>query len=145
MAKSRLRKCFRGKARDTVQSMLILADNLDEIMEALEFSFGQPDQIIETMIENIKRIPNLREAKSEMFIERHMHGQSGCGKQFEAHIPYYLITCRDHRGFICISIVQRGVSCLSAILIFTDGRLWFFKVGSSQASSILSQNLFVNA
>ena len=53
---ARLRKAFKGKAKDTVTSFLSLPGNLTQVMETLERRFGRPDFIVESLINRTKSL-----------------------------------------------------------------------------------------
>ncbi|CAG7827644.1 unnamed protein product [Allacma fusca] len=47
---SRLQKCLKGKAREVVQALLVTPENVPEILNTLEFNFGQPEDIVGALI-----------------------------------------------------------------------------------------------
>ena len=58
---ARLRKALKGKAKDTVSSLLSLPGNLTQVMETLERRFGRPDFIVESLINRTKSLPSPRD------------------------------------------------------------------------------------
>ena len=54
----RLRKCLKGKARETVSAMLAVPDNLQGVMDCLERRFGRPEVIVQTMIRKARSLPS---------------------------------------------------------------------------------------
>ena len=52
----RLRKCLKGKARETVAAMLAVPDNLTMVMACLERRFGRPDVIVQALIKRAKSL-----------------------------------------------------------------------------------------
>ena len=53
----RLQRALIGEAKESVGYLLLLSDGLNEVMETLEVQFGRPDQIIEAMVEKVRRMP----------------------------------------------------------------------------------------
>ncbi|XP_074031706.1 uncharacterized protein [Leptinotarsa decemlineata] len=66
---SRLQKCLKGNAKKIVQSLLIMPQNVDKVIDLLKNRFGRPDHIIMMLLEKIKKFPPVREEKLELFIE----------------------------------------------------------------------------
>ena len=52
----RLRKCLKGKARETVAAMLAVPDNLTMVMACLERRFGRPDVIVQAPIKRARSL-----------------------------------------------------------------------------------------
>lgn len=65
----RLQKCLKGNARKVVRSLLIMPQNVNNVMKLLESRFGRPEQIIMLLLNDIKKLPQIREDKLGMFIE----------------------------------------------------------------------------
>lgn len=53
----RLQKCLKGHARKIVQSLLIMPQNVEKIMNILENRFGQPEQIKFMLLDNLVFLP----------------------------------------------------------------------------------------
>lgn len=53
----RLQRCLKGKAKETVFSLLAVTENLDKVIKMLEARFGRPDNIIQAMIQKAKERP----------------------------------------------------------------------------------------
>lgn len=64
----RLQKCLRGEARETVQALLISPNNVDKIIKTLKNRFGRSECIIESLIDKVRKFPNLKEDNFEMII-----------------------------------------------------------------------------
>ena len=64
----RLAKCLKGKAYDTVHSMLGIPDNVPMVIETLQMTFGRPDQIIKTMITKAKSLPTVTEDRPDSLL-----------------------------------------------------------------------------
>ncbi|XP_065180217.1 uncharacterized protein LOC135810654 [Sycon ciliatum] len=62
----RLQKALRGKAKEAVQGMMTLPDNVGEVISILRMRFGRPDQIVQNLILKTK---SQRGVKSEEAIE----------------------------------------------------------------------------
>lgn len=65
----RLQKCLKGKARETVKSLLIHPDSIDKIISTLERRFGRSELIIHLLLENIKKIQPLKADRLELLID----------------------------------------------------------------------------
>ncbi|XP_040172707.1 uncharacterized protein LOC120905736 [Anopheles arabiensis] len=65
----RLQGALRGKALGTVQGRLRHADNLEEILSALEKSYGRPDVLVNTLLEQIRESPPIKSERLDSFIE----------------------------------------------------------------------------
>nr|XP_049467000.1 uncharacterized protein LOC125908337 [Anopheles coluzzii] len=65
----RLQGALRGKALRTVQGRLRHADNLEEILSALEKSYGRPDVLVNTLLEQIRESPPIKSERLDSFIE----------------------------------------------------------------------------
>ncbi|CAG7821874.1 unnamed protein product, partial [Allacma fusca] len=59
----------RGKARDVVQALLVTPENVPEILRTLEFHFGQPEDIIGSMIAKAETAVIVREDKPESMMD----------------------------------------------------------------------------
>ena len=66
---ARLQKALKGKAKDTVKAMLIVPDNVDRVMQTLEMRFGQPEQVIRTIIDGVKKLKPAGEEDFEALID----------------------------------------------------------------------------
>ena len=65
----RLQKCLKGKARDTVNAMLTLPENVPIVMAALERRFGRADLIIGSMIRKISQMSAVSDDKPDTIID----------------------------------------------------------------------------
>lgn len=64
----RLQKALKGQAYKIVQSLLIMPQNVDKIMNILERRFGQTEHIISMLLENAKNLPYVREDRLDILI-----------------------------------------------------------------------------
>ncbi|XP_055915434.1 uncharacterized protein LOC129948452 [Eupeodes corollae] len=64
----RLQKSLKGEARDVVKCMMIHADNVNMVMEQLRSSFGRPEQLIESQLQQVKQIAPISETSMEKLI-----------------------------------------------------------------------------
>ncbi|XP_058979028.1 uncharacterized protein LOC131802654 isoform X1 [Musca domestica] len=55
----RLRDALKGRARETVESMLGSSANVSAILEILQETFGRPEQLIRSQVEKVRAIPPL--------------------------------------------------------------------------------------
>lgn len=65
----RLQKCLKGNAKKVVQSLLIMPQNVEKVIKLLESRFGRSEQIIFVLLDKIKKFPNIKEDKLELFVE----------------------------------------------------------------------------
>ena len=63
-----LHDCLRGKAREAVSSLLITATSSRRIMEVLETRFGNPNIIINDIVNEIKTLPRLGSGKIDLAV-----------------------------------------------------------------------------
>lgn len=66
---SRLQKCLRGNAKSIVQSLLILPQNVDKVINLLETRFGRAEYIISLLLDKIRRFPQIKEEKLDSFVD----------------------------------------------------------------------------
>ena len=66
---ARLLKSLRGKARETVEAMLTVPENVDAAIQDLEARFGRPDKVVEVMIERAKKVPEIKSGNMESIID----------------------------------------------------------------------------
>ena len=66
---ARLQKALHGKALDAVKAMLVVPDNIDRVIHTLEMRFGQPDHVVQTMIDGVKKMRPVREDDFEALID----------------------------------------------------------------------------
>src|SRR5665811_410645 len=65
----RLHKCLKGEALKLVQRMMTTPDNVPAILKTLKLRFGQPENIIESLMEKAKNFPSFKEDKVETQID----------------------------------------------------------------------------
>ena len=65
----RLRKCLKGKARETVAAMLAVPDNLTMVMACLERRFGRPDVIVQALIKRARSLTSPKDGDMVGFID----------------------------------------------------------------------------
>jgi len=65
----RLQRCLKGRAKESVKSILYLPGQIGNVMSTLKMSFGRPSVIIKMMITRAKSIPSCREDRSETIID----------------------------------------------------------------------------
>lgn len=65
---SRLQRCLSGEAWEAVSALLITTTSADEVISTLEMRFGRPELILHKLIDEIKRIPKLTGARSELIV-----------------------------------------------------------------------------
>ena len=65
----RLQSALKGKAKEAVQGLLVSPENVEQVMKTLERRFGRPTLIIESVIEEVRSIPKVKDEKPETLIE----------------------------------------------------------------------------
>lgn len=65
----KLQRCLKGDAKSTVSGMMLMADNVDLVMQTLETRFGRPEYIIDGMIHKIRGLPYLKDSNFEKLIK----------------------------------------------------------------------------
>jgi len=65
----RLQRCLRGKANETVSSLLNIPDSVDEITKILQNRFGRPEYIIRTLIDKVKKSSSARQDDMEYLMD----------------------------------------------------------------------------
>ena len=63
---ARLRNCIKGEAREAVSALLYTASDPQVIMKTLEQYYGRPEILIDRVMEDLKRLPRLTGAASEL-------------------------------------------------------------------------------
>lgn len=64
----RLEKALRGKAKESVEAMLIHADSVDDAVNHLKFLYGDTDSLIKSQIAKIRELPSIPDHKLEQMI-----------------------------------------------------------------------------
>ena len=64
----RLRDALKGKARDTVESLLSSSDNIFAILDILQQTFGRPEQLIKSQIEKVRSLPAVMEGNLDSLV-----------------------------------------------------------------------------
>lgn len=55
----RLYKCLEGEAKEAVRSLMLTACDATQIMKTLELRFGNPDLVLESVIQEVKNMPKI--------------------------------------------------------------------------------------
>ncbi|XP_053686266.1 uncharacterized protein LOC128735804 [Sabethes cyaneus] len=74
----RLQKSLKGKAYDAVKSRLMHSGNVSGILTTLKMLFGQPEVIIQSLIDKISSLPPIREDRLETLINFAVSVQNFC-------------------------------------------------------------------
>ena len=56
-----LQKSLRGKAKEVVQALLTVPDNVPEVMKTLEMRFGRPELVIRTLIAQTRQLKAVKD------------------------------------------------------------------------------------
>lgn len=64
----RLQKAIKGKARETVECLLIHSRNVQRIIDTLHENFGRPDQLVKSQIEKIRNVPMIPENRIDQLV-----------------------------------------------------------------------------
>ncbi|XP_055612959.1 uncharacterized protein LOC129759515 [Uranotaenia lowii] len=75
---TRLQRCLKGVALESVRSSLLLPDLVPEIIDTLRFRFGRPDLIINGLLQKLWNIPAPKAEKLESLIEYGTAVQNYC-------------------------------------------------------------------
>lgn len=65
----RLQKCLKGEAREAVEFLLINPDNVNELIQTLEFRFGRPEILAQSQMSRIRDIPEINERRIDQLIQ----------------------------------------------------------------------------
>lgn len=65
----RLQKVIKGNARQVVEHLMANVNNVDKIIETLEFRFGRPEYVIDYLIEKVKLCVRPDPSKPETIVE----------------------------------------------------------------------------
>ena len=66
---ARLQRSLSGRARDAVQSMLVLPSKVPDVLKTLESRFGRAEFVVETVIERARSLRNVRNDDLESLID----------------------------------------------------------------------------
>lgn len=66
---ARLQKCLKGQAKRITQSLLIMPQNVEKVIELLQSRFGKPEHIILMLVAKLKQFTNLRVDQVDQLIE----------------------------------------------------------------------------
>ncbi|XP_067637293.1 uncharacterized protein [Eurosta solidaginis] len=64
----RLQKAIKGKAKDTVECLLIHSSNASQVMKTLEDRFGSPDLLVKSQISKIRDVPSIADNRIDLLI-----------------------------------------------------------------------------
>lgn len=64
----KLQRFLKGEAKTAVAEMMLIADNVDFVIETLEKQYGRPENIIDTLINKIRNLPPIRDNSFEKLI-----------------------------------------------------------------------------
>lgn len=65
----RLQKCLKGTAKESVRYLLTDPNNVEEVLEDLQFRYGRPEQLIESQTTQIHEFKMIDERHMERFID----------------------------------------------------------------------------
>ncbi|XP_062705726.1 uncharacterized protein LOC134287612 [Aedes albopictus] len=74
----RLQKSLKGKAYEAVKSRLMFPGNVSGVLSTLKMLFGQPEVIIQSLIEKVSSLPAIREDKLDTLVDFAVHVQNFC-------------------------------------------------------------------
>ncbi|KAG5879539.1 hypothetical protein JTB14_005546 [Gonioctena quinquepunctata] len=66
---SRLQKCLKGTAKETVNTLLNFPNKLKDVLQLLEKRFGREEDIIEQIFTELKHTKQVREENLENLVE----------------------------------------------------------------------------
>lgn len=64
----RLQKSLKGEAREAVEFLLINHDNVNELIQTLEFRFGRPQILAQSQMFKIRDLPEISERRIDQLI-----------------------------------------------------------------------------
>ncbi|XP_062707814.1 uncharacterized protein LOC109406809 [Aedes albopictus] len=73
-----LQNSLKGKAYEAVKSRLMFPGNVSGILSTLKMLFGQPEVIIQSLIEKVSSLPAIREDKLDTLVDFAVHVQNFC-------------------------------------------------------------------
>ncbi|XP_070134409.1 uncharacterized protein [Drosophila bipectinata] len=86
----RLRHALEGPAKNAVQSLMLHADCVPQIIATLRMRFGRPEIIIDLLVTRIKQFPQVRENKLEMLVDFSVEVQNVCATMKASKLDQYL-------------------------------------------------------
>ncbi|XP_070136094.1 uncharacterized protein [Drosophila bipectinata] len=86
----RLRHALEGPAKNAVQSLMLHADCVPQIIATLKMRFGRPEIIIDLLLTRIKQFPQVRENKLEMLVDFSVEVQNVCATMKASKLDQYL-------------------------------------------------------
>ncbi|XP_055919464.1 uncharacterized protein LOC129951349 [Eupeodes corollae] len=75
----RLQNCLKGEALDAVRNRLLIPDQVPGVLKTLQIHFGQPEVIIDNLVERIRKEPPPRQDKLQTIIKFSLAVQNICG------------------------------------------------------------------
>nr|XP_043069244.1 uncharacterized protein LOC122322057 [Drosophila bipectinata] len=86
----RLRHALEGPAKNAVQSLMLHADCVPQIIATLRMRFGRPEIIIDLLVTRIRQFPQVRENKLEMLVDFSVEVQNVCATMKASKLDQYL-------------------------------------------------------
>ncbi|CAL8111098.1 unnamed protein product [Orchesella dallaii] len=86
----RLVKVLKGKAKESVQSMLDASCRIQDIINILKMRFGRPQAIMKSMIEKAKSVPAPSEKNFEALIDFSVTVKNLCATAENLELPHYV-------------------------------------------------------
>lgn len=88
----RLSKALSGEARETVEALLINPNNVEHIIETLEFMYGRPELLLNHILAKIRNLEEVSEDRIQDFINLSIKIKN---------YTYYLETIRNSQHHLC--------------------------------------------
>ncbi|XP_065073869.1 uncharacterized protein LOC135697938 [Ochlerotatus camptorhynchus] len=86
----RLQKSLRGRAFEVVKSRLVHPANVPGVLKTLKMMFGQPEAIVQTLIEKIHSLPAIREDRLETLVDFAVNVENFCATVDACGLEEYL-------------------------------------------------------
>nr|XP_043067151.1 uncharacterized protein LOC122321373 [Drosophila bipectinata] len=86
----RLRHALEGPAKNAVQSLMLHADCVSQIISTLRMRFGRREIVIYLLVTRIKQFPQVRENKLEMLVDFSVEVKNVCATMKASKLDQYL-------------------------------------------------------
>ena len=126
---------MKGNAKEAVDSLKITASSAEIIMQTLHMRFGNPDQIVERIIRDIRKLPKFYSHKSDLISFATKIRNAIAGIQFLDHVRYL------HSP----ELVQKILDKLPSTLVYEFNRFMNIRDPREPRFTALSEFLYTEA
>lgn len=85
---ARLYEALKGEAREAVDALMITASSANVIMQTLQLRFGNPDKIINRIVQDIKKLPKINTGRMDLITFATKLRNSVAAMQTLKHVGY---------------------------------------------------------